>query len=208
MSGELDGVVAAPEEPRLDAESDAESGASAGAALPSDADVGAGAGVDADLGLYGRLIGDLDAAGARYRLIDHAPEGRTDLVSALRGNDVAHAAKCLVVMVKVGKKRSRYVLAVVPGDARLDLQAVKTLLDGTYVAFASRDKAEELAGSVSGTVLPFSYHPQLEVIADPALLRAPELFFNAARLDRSIALATDDYVRLADPRVVPIVASS
>ncbi|MWK39321.1 YbaK/prolyl-tRNA synthetase associated domain-containing protein [Actinomadura sp. J1-007] len=154
------------------------------------------------------MIGDLDAAGARYRLIDHAPEGRTDLVSALRGNDVAHAAKCLVVMVKVGKKRSRYVLAVVPGDARLDLQAVKTLLDGTYVAFASRDKAEELAGSVSGTVLPFSYHPQLEVIADPALLRAPELFFNAARLDRSIALATDDYVRLADPRVVPIVASS
>jgi Ala-tRNA(Pro) deacylase len=163
--------------------------------------------VPEDLRLYERLIRDLDAAGARYRLIDHAPEGRTDLVSALRGHDVAQAAKCLIVMVKVGKKRTRYVLTVVPGDARLDLQAIKTLLEGTYAAFAGRDRAEELAGSVSGTVLPFSYHPEMEVMADPALLRIPELFFNAARLDRSIALATDDYVRLAAPHVVPITTA-
>jgi Ala-tRNA(Pro) deacylase len=160
------------------------------------------------LGRYERLITDLDAAGARYRLIDHEPEGRTDLVSALRGHDVAQAAKCLVVMVKIGKKRTRHVLAVVPGDAQLDLAAVRALLGGTYVTFASRDKAEELAGSVSGTVLPFSDDPRLEVVADPALLDVPELFFNAARLDRSIALATDDYVRLAAPRIAPITIAS
>jgi Ala-tRNA(Pro) deacylase len=156
------------------------------------------------LGRYDRLVADLEAAGARYRLIDHAPEGRTDLVSVLRGHDVALAAKCLIIMVKTGKKQSRYVLAVVPGDARVDLPAVQALVGGTYVAFAGRDKAEELAGSVSGTVLPFSYHPRLELVADPALLQTPELFFNAARLDRSVALATDDYVRLAEPRVAPI----
>ena len=159
------------------------------------------------MSLYDRLIADLEASGARYRLIDHPPEGRTELVSALRGHDAAQAAKCLVVIVKVGKKQTRYALTVVPGDARLDLQAVKALLAGTYVAFAGQDKAEELAGSASGTILPFSYHPRLELIADPALLAGPELFFNAARLDRSIALATDDYLRLAAPRVAPITAA-
>lgn len=158
--------------------------------------------------LYGRLIADLDANGARYRLIDHPPEGRTELVSALRGHEVARAAKCLIVMVKIGKKVTRHVLAVVPGDARLDLQAVKALLEGTYVSFAGREKAEELAGSVSGTVLPFSYHPKLEVVADPALLDVPELYFNAARLDRSVALATEDYVRMAAPRVASITGTS
>ena len=156
---------------------------------------------------YQRLVGDLDAAGARYRFIDHAPEGSTEAVSALRGHDVAQAAKCLIVMVKVGKKQTRYVLAVIPGDARLDLAAVKALLGGTYVAFADTARAEQLAGSVSGTVLPISYHPQLELIADPALLAHPELFFNAARLARSIALASEDYVRLAAPRVEAITAS-
>lgn len=158
--------------------------------------------------LYERLITDLQAAGARYRLIDHAPEGRTELVSALRGHDVASAAKCLIVMVKVGKKQSHYVLAVVPGNAQVDLGAVRDLLGGTYVAFAGREKAEELAGSVSGTVLPFSYHPRLQLVVDPALLQAPELYFNAARLDRSIALATEDYARLAAPRLAAITAPS
>lgn len=153
-----------------------------------------------------RLIADLDAAGARYRLIDHPPEGRTELVSALRGHDVALAAKCMIVMVKAGKRQTHYVLAVIPGDARVDLAAVKALLGGTYAAFADRAKAEELAGSVIGTVLPFSYHPQLELIADPALCAAQELYFNAARLDRSIALATEDYLRIADPKIAPVTA--
>jgi Ala-tRNA(Pro) deacylase len=160
-----------------------------------------------ETGRYERLIADLDAAGARYRLLDHPPEGRTDLVSALRGHPVEQAAKCLIVMVKIGKKRTRHVLAVVPGDARLDLQAVKNLLEGTYVAFADRAKAEELAGSMSGTVLPFSYDPRLELVVDPKLLDSPLLYFNAARLDRSIAMTAEDYTRVAAPRIASITAA-
>ncbi|HTJ35332.1 MAG TPA: YbaK/EbsC family protein [Dactylosporangium sp.] len=155
---------------------------------------------------YERLMGLLDEAGARYRVIDHAPEGRTDEVSALRGHATASAAKCLVVMVKLDKRTSRYYLAVVPGDARVDLQALRSLAGGTYVGFASTDKAETLAGSVSGTILPFSFHPDLTLVADPALLKHPEIYFNAARLDRSLALSTEDYARLAEPLLHPITA--
>lgn len=157
--------------------------------------------------VYARLIADLDASGARYRLIEHAPEGRTELVSALRGHALASAAKCLILLVKIGKKQTRYVLAVVPGDARLDLAAVKALLGASYVAFADTGKAEHLAGSVTGTVLPFSYDQRLELIADPALLDRGELYFNAGRLDRSITLASEDYMRLAQPRLARIIAT-
>ena len=157
---------------------------------------------------YRRLIDQLDAAAARYRLIDHPPEGRTELVSAMRGHDVTSAAKCLIVMVKIGKRERRHVLAVVPGDARLDLAAIKAMLGGSYAGFADTPTAERLAGSVSGTVLPFSYSPDLELVADPALLQVPELYFNAARLDRSVALATEDYVRLATPRLAPITVAA
>jgi Ala-tRNA(Pro) deacylase len=157
---------------------------------------------------YRRLIDQLDAADARYRLIDHAPEGRTELVSAMRGHDVSAAAKCLIIMVKIGKRERRHVLAVVPGDARLDLATVKAMMGGTYAGFADTPTAERLAGSVSGTVLPFSYSPDLELVADPTLLEVPEIYFNAARLDRSVALATDDYVRLASPRVAPITVAA
>lgn len=142
--------------------------------------------------------------GAAYRTIDHEPQGATELVSALRGNALGQAAKCIVVMVKLGKKTTRYVLGVVPGDRRLDLRAVKALLGGTYVSFASRDIAEGLAGSVSGTVLPFSFDERLELVVDPTLLEHEEIYFNAARLDRSLALSAKDYVRIAQPRLEAI----
>ncbi len=109
-------------------------------------------------------------------------------------------------MVKIGKKVTKYILAVVPGDARVDLNAVKALLGGTYVAFASPDIAERLAGSVAGTVLPFAFNPELELVVDPGLLKNEELYFNAARLDRSMALKTSDYLALSQPRVEPIAA--
>lgn len=157
---------------------------------------------------YDRLIALLDEGGARYRLIDHAPEGRTELVSALRGNTLPQAAKCIVVMVKIGKKTKRHVLAVVPGDRRVDLGAVKELLGGTYAGFATPQIAEELAGSVSGTILPFSFHPDLELVVDPDLLAHEEIYFNAARLDRSMALVTADYQTLARPRTAAVAEAA
>jgi Ala-tRNA(Pro) deacylase len=103
-------------------------------------------------------------------------------------------------MIKVGKKVTKFVLAVVPGHARVNLEAIKSLKGGTYAGFAPPDRAEELAASVVGTILPFAMDSRLELIADPALKQHEEIFFNAARLDRSIGLKTEDYVRLANPR--------
>ena len=156
---------------------------------------------------YAQLISLLDSHSAHYRLIDHEPEGRTEVVSPMRGNALSQAAKCIVLIVKLGKKVTKYVLAVVPGDARVDLNAVKGLLGGTYIAFASPDIAERLAGSVTGTVLPFSFNPELELVVDPSLLENDEIYFNAARLDRSMALKTSDYFEIARPRLASIAAS-
>jgi Ala-tRNA(Pro) deacylase len=158
--------------------------------------------------MYDKLIEFLDANKASYRLIDHAPEGQTDKVSALRGHAVEAAAKCIVLIVKIGKKNSRFVLTVVPGNARIDTNKVKSLFSGaTYVGFASADVAERLAGSVAGTVLPFAFHQDLMLIADPSITQFEELFFNAARLDRSMALRTADYVALAKPRLERIASA-
>lgn len=151
---------------------------------------------------YDRLIALLEDV--PYKLIDHAPDGTTETVSALRGHPVAHAAKCIILLVKPDKRTTKYVLAVVPGDRRVDLGAVKELYAAKYVGFADAAAAERLARTVPGTVLPFSLDPELELLADPAVVAAPELYFNAARLDRSVMISGPDYAALANPRVVPI----
>lgn len=157
---------------------------------------------------YTHLISLLDQKGADYRLIDHASEGRTEIVSPLRGNKLSQAAKCIVMMVKIGKKVTKYVLGVVPGDARINLNAVKALYGGTYISFATPEIAERLAGSIAGTILPFSFNSELELIVDPLLLNNEEIFFNAARLDRSMSLKTQDYVAIAKPRLEHIAMPS
>jgi Ala-tRNA(Pro) deacylase len=159
------------------------------------------------LNSYATLLARLADVGARYRVIDHPAEGRTDIASTLRGHALDQAAKSLVVRVGLGRKRRRYVVGVVPGDRWIDLDRVRSLFDGSSVAFAARDVAERLTGCAVGTIMPFSFDPRLQLIVDPALLAHHEIYFNAARLDRSVALATRDYLSLAEPRLAIIAAT-
>ncbi|WP_031486865.1 YbaK/EbsC family protein [Streptomyces bicolor] len=155
---------------------------------------------------YSHLISLLDASCVDYRLIDHEPEGSTEAVCALRGHPSSEAAKCIVLRVKVDRRTTRHVLAVVPGDRRVDLDAVRTLFAARYVGFSDAATAERLARAVPGTVLPFSFDPDLELVADPDVVAQPKLYFNAARLDRSLLISGADYERLAKPRIERIAA--
>lgn len=146
----------------------------------------------------------LDEAQVDYRVIAHPPEGRTEEVSAIRGHPITQAAKCIMLIVKSGKRSTRFVLAVVRGDSRVDMARVKSLFNATYAGFAAADVAERLAQSEVGTVLPFAMDDGVLVIADPALLAEERLYFNAARLDRSITMTSQDYLRFQKPRVESI----
>lgn len=157
---------------------------------------------------YEQLIEFLDKNNAKYRLVDHAPEGRTEVVSQMRGNPLDQAAKCMVIMLKLGRKETKYVLAVVPGDARLDMNALKAMYAATYGSFASADVAEKLTNCAPGTILPFSFNPELEALLDPSMLAHDEIVFNAARLDQSMYLNAQDYARLANAKQVKIVQSA
>ncbi|MGC4746985.1 YbaK/EbsC family protein [Micromonospora sp. DT201] len=153
---------------------------------------------------YHRLMSLLSDGSARYRLIDHPPEGGTVAASRLRGHPADQAAKCMVVRLSVTRRSSRYLLGVVPGDRRVCLRTLQQRYGARAASLASAETAERLSGAVSGAVLPFSFHPDLDLVVDPGLLVHPHIYFNAARLDRSLALRTDDYVRLSRPRIQPI----
>ncbi|MGW5354606.1 YbaK/EbsC family protein [Streptomyces sp. NPDC004031] len=153
---------------------------------------------------FDSLMSALDSSAADYRVIDHAAEGRTDRASALRGHQLAQAAKCMVVQVRGRGRPGPMVLAVVPGDRRVDFRKVRRLFGGADASLAERSEAERVTGCVSGCVIPFSFDGSLDVVVDPELLVHDEIFFNAARLDRSIALGTAHYLALSRPRVEPI----
>jgi Ala-tRNA(Pro) deacylase len=65
--------------------------------------------------------------------------------------------------------------------------------------FAPAEKARQLTGCEMGAVPPFAFDPDLTLVLDPALLEHEELVFNAGRLDRSIFIQKDDYLKIAKP---------
>ena len=154
--------------------------------------------------IHEQLRALLDKEGATYRVIEHEPEGRTEVIATIRGNRIEQSIKSIVVQVRLNRKENMYCLANVPGDCRIDFKGIKAHFNADSVAFASREKAQELTGCVIGSIPPFSFNDQLQVLADPLIEENEEVVFNAGRLDRSIFMKLNDYIRIAKPQLAKI----
>src|SRR5512134_260478 len=154
--------------------------------------------------IHKQLCDLLDQEGATYRIIEHEPEGHTEVIAKIRGNRIEQSIKSIVMQVRLKRRENLYCLANVPGDCRIDFAGIKQHFRADSVAFASREKAQELTGCVIGAIPPFSFNDQLQVLADPRVLENEEVVFNAGRLDRSIFMRLEDYIRIAKPQIVNI----
>ena len=155
---------------------------------------------------FERLVALLSEARAKFRVIEHAAEGRSEAISVIRGNRPEQAAKAMVLDVRGGGGGKRPVLAILPGSAKIDFKAVAALFDARKCGFASPETAQALTGCVMGSVPPLALNPELAIVVDEGLLANETLFFNAGRLDRSMELDTKDWLAVAKPKVAKIAA--
>jgi len=153
---------------------------------------------------HARLVAHLEAAGARFRVVEHAAEGRSEAISVIRGNHPSQALKAMVVALKGGSRE--FALAVLPGDRRCDFAALAGAFDAKKARFAAPEEAQALTGCVMGAVPPFTFSDALPLIADPAIQANDEVCFNAGRLDRSIFMPLADYLRAAMPKLAAFAA--
>ena len=158
--------------------------------------------------VFDRLVTLLNEAKAKFRVIEHEAEGRSDKISVIRGNRPDQAAKAMVLDVRGGGGGRRNVLAILPGNRKLDFAAVAALFEARKCGFASPQSAQALTGCAMGAVPPFSLNPNLSVVVDEDLLANQTLFFNAGRLDRSMELDTRDWIAVARPRIARIAAKA
>jgi len=158
--------------------------------------------------VFDRLVALLTEAKANFRIIEHEAEGRSEKISVIRGNRPGQAAKAMVLDVRGGGGGRRHVLAILPGNSKLDFAAVAGLFEARKCGFASPDTAQALTGCVMGAVPPFSLNPDLTIVVEEGLLANGTLFFNAGRLDRSMELDTKDWMAVAKPRVARIATQA
>ena len=153
--------------------------------------------------VFDRLVALLEAEKADFRVIEHVPEGRSEHISKIRGNLPSQAAKAMVMAVKTAEGR-KFVLAVLPGDRRVDFAGIAKAVGGKKSSLAAPEEAKRLTDCEMGAVPPFSFSDELVLVVDPNLLTHDQIAFNAGRLDRSMFLATASYLAVAKPKVAPI----
>ncbi len=154
---------------------------------------------------FSRLTSLLDQQQARYRVVDHPKAGKSEEVAKIRGTQLGQGAKALVCHVK-GNGIKQHVLAILPADQQADLGALAQSVGGTRASLASPVEVDQLTDCVFGAIPPFSFHPDLLLVADPLLFeRFDELAFNAGTLERSLILNTGDYQRIAQPKLVKFI---
>ncbi|MEN5091882.1 YbaK/prolyl-tRNA synthetase associated domain-containing protein [Pseudomonas protegens] len=153
--------------------------------------------------VFQRLVSLLDSHQARYRVILHPAEGQSARVAEIRGTEPGQGAKAMLCSLKGAS--DVYGLVILSGDQKLDMKKVGAALGGKKAQLVSAELARELTGCVIGAIPPLSFDPRILLIVDPHLIeRYAQVAFNAGRLDASMVLDTQDYLRIAQPRLLDV----
>lgn len=153
----------------------------------------------------------LDTAKVEYRSFEHQAVRTSEEAAAIRPEyTIEQGAKALIIRIKrkdaqSGQEVKEFVQVVVPGDKKFESKAVKNILDAKDLRFATEEEVKDLTGGVEpGGVPPFGNIFGLEVLADSSLLKHSEIIFNAGDRRYSIALKSEDYIKIVKPQIAII----
>ena len=147
--------------------------------------------------VYEKIEAMLTSRCIPYRAVEH-DETRTSEESArARGEELRVGGKALVV-----KADEVFHLAVLSADRKLDSRALQIVLGSRKLRFATVEELMNLTGLTPGSVPPFG-GPILpfDLIVDKSVMRNERIAFNAGSLQKSIIMATSDYLAICGGKV-------
>jgi prolyl-tRNA editing enzyme YbaK/EbsC (Cys-tRNA(Pro) deacylase) len=148
-----------------------------------------------------RVSSYLREAGAEAR-IEEFPEGTTTAAEAAAavGCEPGQIVKSMVLVTGAGT-----VIALVPGDRRVDRGKVAREVGVESARVAKPDEVERATGFAPGGVAPFAL-PRVEtVLLDRTLLGHPIVWAGAGSPTHIVGLAPVELVRLARARPVDVI---
>lgn len=157
---------------------------------------------------YKAIIKLLDDEGLPYAAFSHEPCKTSEESQAARaraGYPGVIGAKALLTKLYFKDKES-FATIVIPGNHILDKERLlASIPDLKKMRFATSEEMQSLAGVTPGCMPPFaaSLFPQISLlIVASALRECDKVGFNAAYLERSIVLSSQDYFSAVDPSFI------
>ena len=114
----------------------------------------------------------------------------------------------VVAKTVVVKADNKFVMAVLPASAKVDLPALRETVRANEVRLAKEPEFENLfPDSELGAMPPFGNLYGLPVYADESLAGDRAILFNAGTHRDAIRMSYQDFSRLADPKVCSFAAT-
>ena len=141
-----------------------------------------------------QLIVDYAAAHGVVAAVESFPAGTKTAADAAAavGCEVAAIVKSLVFMVD-----EQPVLALIPGDLRLDEKLLAGSVGGHKTRRASLEEVRDATGYVAGGTPPFAHHKPIRVIADMQLKRTNLLWAAGGTPQSVFPISLADLIRLS-----------
>ncbi len=111
-------------------------------------------------------------------------------------------AVCKTLVVEASGRR--YWVAIVPGDQRFDPRLMACAIGAEHVDLADQAAAERITGYRIGGISPFAMRRHLPAVIEESLLALERVIVNGGRRGVLIEIATDELVRLLDPKPADI----
>jgi prolyl-tRNA editing enzyme YbaK/EbsC (Cys-tRNA(Pro) deacylase) len=145
-----------------------------------------------------RLLDAVPGLEADVRFFPEGTKTAQDAAEAI-GCDVAAIVKSLVFVVMHDDRDDEPVVALVPGDLRLDTDALANVAGGSGSRRASLDEARQATGFAAGGTPPFGYPSPVRVFADDELRRNDPVWTAGGTPSTVFPISLDDLDKLAQP---------
>jgi Ala-tRNA(Pro) deacylase len=137
-----------------------------------------------------------------YEVQLHRPVIASADMAAELHESAEHVAK-----VVIAQTAEQFVMLVVPASEQVDFKRVTRLLKVHAEAARERDFKTRFPDCEPGAMPPFGEFYGMPLYVDEALTHTTKLAFQAGTHRHALKLNTSDYMRLAQPKIVPLTRS-
>lgn len=141
----------------------------------------------------------LDSKEVKYGLLEHKQVKTSEEAASVRNVPLSQGMKSLILIAK----EKGFVLCLVPGNRKIELKALRKILNAKDIRLADHEDVLRITGCEIGSVHPFGnlYKEKLEIYMDKNVLNNQIIDFSVGTFVNSIEIKLKDFLKLVKVKV-------
>jgi len=152
-----------------------------------------------------KIVGLLKENEYWYEAFEHEAVRTSEEAARVRPEYTMNQGAKALILKAYFADGERFVMFVFPADLKLDSKKAAGAIGAKKIRFATEEEVSQITNGVElGGVPPFGNLFNIEVVVDPSLFRNEKIIFNAGDRRFSVAMMSEDFIRLVNPKIISI----